>query len=128
MNVLPAGYFKDRITLLWPTWARGAQFDEQQATWDTTKVVCANVQYNRGVNAITVAESWMHKQIAVTIRYHSSIHDRCRLVWNGQVYRIADMKPDVIAKSIAIVAESIDMDDDEAGTATTTDDECDFDS
>lgn len=108
MSILAAGYFNDQVTILWPTWARGATYDEQLATWETSKKVKANVQFNRGAAAINVAEQWMQRQIAVTVRYHKSIHDRCRLQWHGQTYRIVSLHDDPQSRSINIVAVTMD--------------------
>ena len=106
--MIPSGMLRDRVTILWPEWARGAIYDEQQATWNVRKTVHAKVVFQRGSEALTVAETWMTRLVTVLIRWHGSIHDRCRLVWQGRLYKIESLNEDTEGRSITIVASVLD--------------------
>lgn len=105
--MISAGKLKDRVTILMPTTNQG-KYGEQVTTWEAVKDVWANVNFQRGVHALTVGEGWLTGSISVTMRDNSIIHNRCRLRWDGKVYLIESFNRSGSDGSITIVATRID--------------------
>ena len=105
--MLSAGKLNDRVTILEPTTEQG-KFGEQVTTWSEARTVWANVVFQRGVHALTAGESWLTGSISVTMRDNKTIHDRCRLKWDGKTYLIESFNRSGRDGSIAIVATKVD--------------------
>lgn len=107
--MIAAGFFNDRIILLRPREAdeRG-EMDAQEVKYGKVKMIHANVKFLRGVEALTVAESWMQKQISVTIRDVKAMTERWRVAYQGQPYTIDSFYRDEKNKTIAITATTFD--------------------
>ena len=56
----------------------------------------------------TAGESWLTGSVAVTMRDNKTIHDRCRLKWDGKTYLIESFNRSGRDGSIAIVATKVD--------------------
>lgn len=105
--MLGAGYFNDRVSILEPVMQRGEN-GEQDTTWVEKARVRAKVQFNRGVQALTVAESWMQQQITVTMRATGEVQDNDRIVWQHRQYNIESLNRDKANHSITIVCTKVD--------------------
>lgn len=107
--MIAAGFFNDRVILLRPRDPdeRG-EGDAQEVRYGKVKMIHANVKFLRGTEALTVAESWMQKQIAVTIREVRDMTERWRLAYQGQPYTIDSFYRDERNKTIVMTATSFD--------------------
>ena len=105
--MLSAGKLSERVTILVPVNEQG-NFGEHVTTWTEERTVWANVVFQRGVHALTAGESWLTGSIAVTMRDNNTIHDRCRLKWDGKTYLIESLNRSGRDGSIAIVATKVD--------------------
>lgn len=105
--MLPSGMLNEMVLLLEPTIGRGLH-GEQIVRYDEVCEVHANVKFQRGTSALNVAESWMQKQIVVTMRDNPVIHEKFRLRWQNRLYDFDSFNRDRANRSITIVATSID--------------------
>ena len=105
--MLSAGKLADRVSILVPVTSQG-QFGEQVTTWDIVRTVWANVLFQRGVHALNAGEGWLTGNITVTMRDNKTIHDRCRIKWDGKVYMIESFNRSSRDGSITIVASKVD--------------------
>ena len=105
--MLSAGKLSERVTILVPSTLQG-NFGEQVTTGTEARTVWANVVFQRGVHALTAGESWLTGSISVTMRDNRTIHDRCRLKWDGKTYLIESFNRSGRDGSIAIVATKVD--------------------
>ena len=105
--MISAGKLADRVSILVPTTIQG-QFGEQVTTWENVRTVWANVVFQRGVHALNAGEGWLTGSIVVTMRDNKTIHDRCRLKWDGKTYLIESFNRSGRDGSITIVASKVD--------------------
>ena len=105
--MLSAGKLSERITILEPDTGQG-RFGEQVITWTPSKVVWANVIFQRGVHTLTAGEGWLTGNITVTMRNNRIINERCRIKWDGKTYMIESFNRSNKDGSITIVASKID--------------------
>ncbi len=105
--MLSAGKLNDRVTIIAPTTTQG-QFGDQVTKWEDVRTVWANVVFQRGVHALNAGEGWLTGNITVTMRDNRTIHDRCRLRWDGKTYMIESFNRSGRDGSITIVASKVD--------------------
>lgn len=84
------------------------EMEAQEVKFGKVKMIHANVKFLRGTEALTVNESWMQKQVSVTIREVRDMTERWRLAYQGQPYTIDSFYRDTKNKTIVITATSFD--------------------
>ena len=105
--MISAGKLNERVAILVPTTIQG-KFGEQVTDWKNERTVWANVAFQRGVHALNAGEGWLTGNITVTMRDNRTIHDRCRLRWDGKTYMIESFNRSGRDGSITIVASKVD--------------------
>lgn len=112
--MISAGKLSERVSILVPKTTQG-NFGEQVTEWENVRTVWANVVFQRGVHALNAGEGWLTGSVTVTMRDNKTIHDRCRLKWDGKTYLIESFNRSGRDGSITIVATKVDEGNNPAG-------------
>ena len=105
--MISAGALTERVGIMVPEVSRG-EMNEQVVTYRKSMTVWANVAYLKCARVLSVGEAWMNSSISVTIRYTPTVTDRCRLEWDGKIYRIDSCNRSKRDGSITIAASVLD--------------------
>lgn len=105
--MIAAGKMTERVEI-WKQEIRRGEFGEQEVSWRKSTTVWANVVFQRGVYALAAGEAYMSGNVTITMRNNRCVTDRCRLRWDGKLYRIDSFNRSRTDGSITIVAAVID--------------------
>lgn len=105
--MITAGILTERLTVYIPEITRG-KYNEQAVEYVKGPTVWARVLFQRGAMALDVGEVWMSRSVVVTVRDRKDITDRCRLGWDGKMYRIESFNRSKTDGSITITASLLD--------------------
>lgn len=104
--MISSGLLKDRISFLQADIDRNS-FGEQIQTWKLVYSCRADVRFSKGSRAIQVGEVWNPTSVVITCRRNEKINNRQRIKWEGSLYNIVSINPDVADRSLTIVADLI---------------------
>lgn len=108
--MLRAGALNERVDILQPVVTRG-EMGDQIVTYQKKATVWASVKFQKGMEALTLGESWMTRQVLVMMRNNKIITERCRLSWDGKMYGIESLNRSRSDGSVTITALVLDEDD-----------------
>jgi SPP1 family predicted phage head-tail adaptor len=108
--MLRAGALNERVEILSSEMTRG-ELGEQVITYNRKVTVWASVKFQKGIEAITLGESWMTRQVLIMMRNNNVVNERCRLRWDGKTYGIESLNRSKIDGSVTIIASVLDESD-----------------
>lgn len=105
--MITAGILTERLTVYTPVITKG-KYNEQSVEYVEGPTVWGRVLFQRGAMALDAGEVWMSRSVVITMRDRKDISDRCRLGWDGKIYRIESFNRSRTDGSITITASLLD--------------------